>query len=137
MPQRKWLTSVRGEHVTFTGKAWRTRSELRLQVNQCGGIISSWQVRADTTVLVRGESTDWAYVKYGLKEEKAAQLIRKGRDICLIQDFEFRKLLENGRPARVYDYVAGQPVRWLQPVSQKQFEQTAKIDGPLDREYSV
>jgi hypothetical protein len=131
-----WLTSIRGEHVAFTGKAWRLREELERAVRRRGGHPCP-RVTGKTTVLVRGESQVWAFRKYGLKEKKAAELIRRGHEIRLVHDFEFRKLLEDGRHARVSDYIAGQPVQWLQHVSKKKFEQTAVLKGPLDREHSV
>jgi hypothetical protein len=65
---------------------------------------------------------------------RAAQLLREGHSISVVHDFEFRKLLEKGRRARIADRIAGQPVEWLAGVTRKQFEAVARIEGPLDRE---
>jgi len=135
MRRRKWLTSIRGEHVAFTGKAWLIREELERAVRRRGGIPCG--VTGETTVLIRGESQAWAFGEYGLKEKKAAEWIRRGHDIRLVHDFEFQRLLEDRRPAHVSDYIAGQPVQWLQHVAKKEFEQAAELEGPLDREHSV
>ena len=98
VPHRKWLTSIRGEQIVFTGKAWRVRAKLKRLVQRRGGVCSD-QVTTATTVLVRGESKAWAYGDFGLKEKKVAQLIRDGHNICLVHDFEIRKLLERGDAA--------------------------------------
>jgi hypothetical protein len=79
----------------------------------------------------------WAFGDYGTKEWDAARLIRKGASISLTHDAEFRKLVEQGRRARIADRVAGEPVRWVVPATRREFERAAKIDGPLDREHSV
>ena|GEM_PF-1416623 len=71
------------------------------------------------------------------KEQKAAQLVRQGAAISLVHDSEFRKLLEDRRPARIADRIAGDPVEWFALPTKKQFIQAAKIKGPLDREHSV
>jgi hypothetical protein len=94
-------------------------------------------VTGDTTVLVRGDSSVWAFGDYGTKELKAAQLIRQGASISLVLDSEFRKLVDEGRPARVGDRIAGEPVEWLAPPTLRQFERAASIKGPLDREHTV
>jgi len=90
-----------------------------------------------TTVLVRGDSSAWAFGDYGTKERDAARIIRDGGSIALVQDTEFRKLIERGKKARVSDTIAGQPVRWLSAATKRQFKHAAAIDGPLDREHSV
>lgn len=108
---RRRLKSIQGQHVAFTGKAWRFRSDLQREVRRQGGETSSHgSVNGKTTVLVRG---DWADEDYGVKERKAAQLIRKGQKIVVVSDSEFRKLLEAGQPAKIMDRVAGQPIEWL------------------------
>lgn len=108
---RRRLKSIQGQHVAFTGKAWRFRSDLQREVRRQGGETSSHgSVNGKTTVLVRG---DWADEDYGVKERKAAQLIRKGQKIVVVFGSEFRKLLEAGQPAKIMDRVAGQPIEWL------------------------
>lgn len=136
---KKWLRSIRGEYVAFTGSAWLQRHELEHIVRSRGGIPTGGggKVTGDTTVLVRGDSSVWKYGKYGTKEQKAAQLVRQGAAISLVHDSEFRKLIEDRRPARTADRIAGEPVEWLALPTKKQFIQVAKIKGPLDREHSV
>src|SRR2546427_8267948 len=123
---RKWITTVRGERIAFTGRAWLTRAALRRQVLRKRGIPTPGAaVTSTTTILVRGDSSVWAFGEYGTKEREAAKFIRKGASISLIHDFEFRKVLENGRPARVADRIAGEPVLWLAPVTKRQFYRAA------------
>ena len=123
---RKWIRSVRGEHVAFTGKAWLPRRELqRLVGRRDGKPTQDGEVTAATTVLVRGDSSRWAFGKYGTKEMHAARLIGKGASISLVHDSEFRNLLQNGKPARVADRIAGEPVQWLAPATKRQFERVA------------
>ena len=88
---RKWIRSVRGEHVAFTGAAWRKRQELQNSVRRLGGEPTRrGAVNSKTTILVRGK---WEHDNYGSKEELVAQLIRAGREIAVVSDSEFRKLL--------------------------------------------
>lgn len=135
---RRWLTNIRGEDVAFTGKAWCPRRELQRRVRRKGGrATQAGDVTVGTTILVRGISPFWAYGDHGLKELRAAQLIRAGNRIKVIDDVEFRKLLEFGRPAKISDRVSGQPSQWLDTSSEKQFKKAAAIAGPLDREHSV
>jgi len=135
---RKWITTVRGERIAFTGRAWLTRAALRRQVLRKRGIPTPGAaVTSTTTILVRGDSSVWAFGEYGTKEREAAKFIRKGASISLIHDFEFRKVLENGRPARVADRIAGEPVLWLAPVTKRQFYRAAIKEGPLDREHTI
>jgi hypothetical protein len=104
---RKWLTSLRGERVAFTGGMWVTRSGLRRELERRGGVLST--VFA-ASILVRGTSPKWKYGDHGIKERQAATLIREGEPISLVHESEFRKLLEEGRPARVADQTAGEQV---------------------------
>lgn len=64
-------------------------------------------------------------------------LLRKGKSISIVHDFEFRKLLNSGRPARVTDQVVGEPVQWLNAPSEAQFRSIAKLTGPVDREHTA
>jgi hypothetical protein len=130
------LRKIKGEHVAFTGRAWLSRQQLQKVVGRKGGIPTS-HVTAATTVLVRGDSSVWAFGDYGTKELKAAQLIRKGASISLILDSEFRKLMEKGTPARTVGRIAGEPVEWLTTPTKRQFLRTASIKGPLDREHTA
>jgi hypothetical protein len=132
---KKWLTSIEGEHVAFTGTAWRKRSELQDEVRRQRGVpTSKGEVTGTTTILVRGR---WAPGEFGVKERHAAELIRDGHVIAIVSDLEFRKLLEGGRRAKAMDRVAGQPIEWLEKPSRRGFEQAAKISGPLDYEHSA
>lgn len=133
---RIWLRKIRGEHVAFTGRAWLSRQQLQKIVRRKGGIPTS-RVTAATTVLVRGDSSVWAFGDYGTKELKAAQLIRKGASISLILDSEFCNLAEKGRPARAADRIAGDPVEWLATPTKRQFLRIASMEGSLDREHTA
>jgi hypothetical protein len=87
---------------------------------------------------VRGDSQQWAYGDYGRKEAVAEKLIRAGRPLLVVHDYEFRKLLEQRKPARCSDYVAGKPIAWLRPPpSRATFDRVARYPGPLDREQTV
>jgi hypothetical protein len=108
----------------------------RRLVRRKGGITTSGEVTSATTVLVRGDSSVWAYGDHGTKERAVAQLIRKGASISVIPDTEFRKLLEQRRWARISDRVAGEPILWVASATQRQFKEVAKIEGPLDREHT-
>lgn len=135
---RKWLISVSGERIAFTGRAWMPRAKLQRLVRRQGGITTAGAgVTSVTTVLVRGDSSVWAFGDYGTKERDAARLIRKGASISLVHDSEFRKLVERGSRARVADRVAGEPVLWIVPATKRQFERVARIEGALDREHTV
>jgi len=134
----KHLTTVAGEQVSFTGRAWRPRVELQEIVRGLGGKPTPrGDVTEDTTVLVRGACATWKYGDYGRKERRVANLVRRGRSIALVHDFEFQKLLEERRPARVCDRIAGQPVQWLVGATTRQFQKAAATGGPLDREHSA
>jgi hypothetical protein len=134
----KHLTTLAGESVAFTGRAWRPRFELQRIVRRTGGTTTPrGDVTADTTVLVRGACATWKYGDYGRKERRAASLVRRGHSVAVVHDFEFRRLLEERRPARVCDRIAGQPVQWLVGATTRQFQKVAAIGGPLDREHSA
>ena len=135
---RKWLRRIRGERIAFTGKAWMSRKQLQRLVRRKGGIPTAGaEVTLATTVLVRGDSSVWAFGQFGTKELDAARLIRMGSSISLVHDFEFRRLVEHGGAARVADRVAGEPVQWVVPSTKQQFEQVARVSGDLDREHTV
>ena len=131
---RKWLKNLRGERVAFTGGAWIPRSKLQREVLRKGGIFTTV---LGSSVLVRGASPKWKYGDHGIKERQAATLVRKGQPISLVHESEFRNLLERGRPARVADRIAGEPVEWLAPATKRQFERAANKEGPLDREHTA
>jgi hypothetical protein len=102
------VTSIKGEHIAFTGAAWRKRSELQQDVRRKGGVpTTKGQVTIATTILVRGS---WAPGEYGVKERRAAKLISDGHSSAIVSDLEFRRLLETGRRAKTMDRVAGQPM---------------------------
>jgi hypothetical protein len=132
---RKSVRNIKGEHVAFTGAAWRIRRDLQREVRRQGGeTTSTGAVNGKTTVLVRGR---WVQGDYGIKEMKAAELIRSGQEIAMVADSEFQKLLEAGRPAKVLDRVAGQPIEWLVTPAKSSFENAASVSGPLDYEHSA
>src|SRR6185312_5178024 len=131
----KQLSRLEGQRVALTGKAWCSRKELVRRLR--GKATPNGGVTNDTTVLVRGSSSQFAFGEYGQKEDRVASLLRAGHRIVVIDDFEFRKLLEFGRPARVSDHIAGQPIQWLINVTKRQFEAVAALSGPLDREYTA
>jgi hypothetical protein len=135
---RNWLTNLRGEQIAFTGTAWLARADLQRRVRCKGGTpTASAAVTSATTVLVRGDSSNWKYGEHGIKEREAARYNRKGASISLVHDSEFRKLLEKGRPARVADRIAGEPAQWLAPTTKREFERAACKEGPLDREHTI
>jgi hypothetical protein len=133
---KKWIRSVCGESVVLTGGMWIRRADIRKWVRRHGGILDT-SVNATTTVLVRGDSQKWKYGDHGNKEHQAAQLVRDGVAISLIHEREFRQLLEKGRPAKVADRIAGEPVQWLAPATRRQFERAATREGALDRQYTA
>jgi hypothetical protein len=136
MPMKKWVRNLRGESVVLTGGMWIRRADIRNRIRRHGGVLDT-SVKVTTTVLVRGESHNWKYGDHGIKERQAAQLVRDGIAISLIHEPEFRKLLEKGRPAKVADRIAGEPVQWLAAATKRQFERAAAREGTLDREHTV
>jgi hypothetical protein len=61
------------------------RKKLQRLVRRKGGIPTAGaEVTGATTVLVRGDSSVWAFGDYGTKELDAARLIRKGASISLV-----------------------------------------------------
>lgn len=124
---RRWLAKISGEHIACTGRAWCPRAKLQRRVRQQGGYPTpGGEVTGATPVLVRGTSPVWAYGNHGLKEMRAAQLIRAGHRVAVVDDTEFRKLLKYGRPAKISDRVSGQPTEWLNTSSELQFEEAAE-----------
>jgi hypothetical protein len=135
---KKRLTNIKGQHVAFTGFLWCDRSEFQRKLKRAGAIPTpKGRVNRDTTVLVRGKSGVWKFGDHGLKENNAAEQIRAGQQIAVVQDSEFQKLLEHGRPAKLLEKVAGQPIEWLVAPPERAFQRTAAIKGPLDREHSA
>jgi len=135
---RKWLRSIRGEHVAITGRVWLPRHEVQRLVWRARGIPTPrGDVTAATTVLVRGDSSRWAFGEFGSKEKEAARLLSKGAAVSLVYDSKFRSLLENGKRVRVADRIAGEPVQWLAAATKPQFERVALKEGPLDREHTA
>jgi len=118
----KYLATLGGERVAFTGAAWRPRSEVQKLVKRNRGHPTvDGNVTNDATVLVRGKSDFWRYEDFGRKEQRVSELVRSGRIAIVVQDFEFRKLLEKGRRARVCEDIAGQPRQWFAPVARSDF----------------
>ena len=132
---RRRIWKIDGEYVAFTGKAWEIRKKLWKKVISLGGIATAkGALTSRSTILVRGR---WPNNEFGAKERKAAELIRSGRPIAIVPDLDFKKLIENGRPAKVTDRVAGEPIEWLMSPTRKVFEKIAKISGPLDNVHSA
>lgn len=59
-----------------------------------------------------------------------------GHNLAIIDIREFRKLFVSGRPARLSDHVAGQPIDWLLPVTLDRFQKAPTFLGPLDQEHT-
>jgi hypothetical protein len=64
-------------------------------------------------------------------------LIGDGHPLKVVPDYEFRKLIDTGKPARVAGTIAGQPIEWLQTPSKGVFHNITKVRGALDREYTT
>lgn len=134
-----FLKSVVGKHVAFTGSCapW-TRVELVHQLRKHRAEAQrSGDLNDRTSVLIRGTSGNWKHPDYGRKEADAAERIRSGQSILLVGSEDLHRLLTRGRPARRLEYVAGQPLEWLQPSSEKVFLSTTRFAGALDREYTT
>jgi hypothetical protein len=135
---RKHIKTLDDEYVSFTGRAWMPRSEIRKLVRRMGGDTTPrYAVTKETTILVRGSCAIWKYGDFGAKERRAAELVRLGHPIALVHDFEFKNLVEHRRAARVSDRLAGQPAEWLREPTEQRFERVAASAGPLDREFSA
>ena len=119
------------------GAAWLRRSVQRLVRRQGGSPTAGARVNGATTLLVRGDSSVWAFGDHGTKENQAARLLSLGTPISMVYDGEFRRLIEEGKPARIADRIAGEPVQWLAPANKKEFERAASQSGSLDREHTA
>jgi hypothetical protein len=134
----KILRSIRGLSVAITGTCWISQAGLRRLIRKHGGLSTPGnKVNDSTSVLVRGSSSKWKYETHGLKEAKATELMRKGKYIVVVPDYEFKKLVLQDKPARIADTIAGQPIEWLVPPSKETFDNICKIPGALDREYTT
>src|SRR5262245_41987666 len=109
-PQPNSISSIKGLTVAITGKCWTTRFELSRLIKLAGGRVASGRVTRSTDVLVRGESDFWKFGKYGKKEAAAARLLRRRKQVFVIDDYEFQKLIERRLPARLSTVIAGQPI---------------------------
>lgn len=136
-PRSGKIATIRDLTIAITGECWITQGELGRLIRKRGGSYAEGVTRS-TDLLVRGDSSTWAHGDYGRKEEAAVRWIRKGKPIKVVHDYEFRKLVENGKPARLTTTIAGQPVEWLNaPQDPKGFLRIAKIPGALDREHTT
>jgi hypothetical protein len=133
------LRTLKGKLIAVTGACWVTRAELEKQFRARGARMTpDGYVNRQTDVLVRGRSDCWSHGAYGLKEERAAQLIRAGHRLVIVEDDEFRKLVELGRPARCSEHLAGQPIAWMAPPpDESAFRWATRFTGPLDRQCST
>ena len=122
------LTLIGGKRIAFTGTAWCSRMELKRLVRRRDATPVS-KVTTRTDVLVRGEMLVRTRGDHRVKEGRAANTIREGYNVRVIQDLEFRKLLEQGRPARLADVVAGQPIEWLRGSTKREADRAASFRG--------
>src|ERR1051326_8177650 len=133
-----WVRTIAGQGIALAGWVWCGQEELQRRIRRYRGIPThKGHVTLDTTVLVRGTSPVWAKGDHGRKEQRAAKLMRRGQRILIVDDAEFRKLMEGRGWARVSDRVAGQPIEWIQNISEKAFKRAAAVKGSLDREHST
>jgi len=127
---RKSLTAIKGEHFAITGTSWISRPKLRTLLRKRGGLSAEGgPVTGATTVLVRGNSSFWKFREFGKKELDVARRIRIGQPIVVVHDYELRRLLEKGTPARAIDRVAVEPIQWLVRPSKQKFAQVASKKG--------
>ncbi|MGH9615102.1 MAG: hypothetical protein ACRD28_00065 [Acidobacteriaceae bacterium] len=110
------------------------RKDLCKEVERQGGKTSGGSLSSRSTILVRGR---WQENEAGKKERRAAEMIRHGSGISVVAAEEFQKLLERGRPAKVMDRVAGEPVEWLRGSTPREFRRAANVSGELDVLHSV
>lgn len=137
----KYLKNIKGTHFAITGRCWLIREKLIRLIEKKGGKVSDRraQVTNLTEVLIRGSSSRWAFDKYGLKEDKVAKLLKTGKIILTVHDYDFQNLIESGKAAKALDRIAGgQPIEWFLPVMEKErYFKICKAPGTLDREHSV
>jgi hypothetical protein len=124
--------------VAITGECWISQPKLAHLIKKKGGQVSpKYNVTHSTDILVRGHSDFYKHIDFGEKEATASRLIQLGKSIVVVDDEEFRKLIEDGKPARVSDTVAGQPIEWFEPQSKQAFIAVTRLTGKLDREYTA
>lgn len=128
----KYLRNIKGLYFAITGNCWLVRRELINQIEKNGGKVSDRraQVTNSTDVLIRGDSSLWAFNKYGHKELKVSSLLKTGKIILTVHDYDFRILLERGKPAKTLDRIAGQPIEWcLPPIKKEKYIRISKSPG--------
>ncbi len=134
----RYLTQIKGHQFAITGHTWLPRRELMQLIRKRGGSVpGSCDVSGKTTVLIKGVSGVWAYGDHGTKESDAAELIRTGHEVLIVNDQDFKKLVTKGLRAKALDYVAGVPIEWLSPPTERNFKKIASISGPLDRQHTA
>lgn len=134
----KTLNSVRKLSVAITGECWISQAELARLIKKKGGQVSpKYNVTTSTDVLVRGRSSSWKHKDYGRKEADVARFIQNGATISVIDDEEFRKLIEDDKSAHVSDAIAGLPIEWYASPSKQAFLTVTRLTGALDREYTI
>ena len=88
---------VRGRCCCLTGDFnYGTKDEVKKYIMGFGGRISSG-VTKETNVLIVGEkgNANWAHGKYGRKVEVALLARKEGKDICIIAEKDFFRLMQN------------------------------------------
>jgi hypothetical protein len=136
---KKFLRSVAGLHVAFTGRVgpWDRQSALVRDLRKRGADVrDDGELNDRTSVLIRGASRNWKHSKFGTKEACAAERLRRGQALIVVTSTALSALFRRGTAARRREEVAGQPVEWLVPASEAAFLSVSRIPGPLDREYT-
>ncbi|MFA5803866.1 MAG: hypothetical protein WC879_04435 [Melioribacteraceae bacterium] len=136
----KYLKNIKGVHFAITGRCWLVRNVLIGLIEKKGGKVSDHraQVTNLTEVLIRGSSSQWAFDNCGHKEVKVANLLKTGKIILTVHDYDFQNLIESGKAAKALNRIAGQPIEWLLPALEKEkYFKISKVPGTLDREHSV
>lgn len=136
----KTINSVKGFYIAITGICWTKRTEMIRLLRKKGGKVadSRAQVNKTTNLLVKGDSQLWSHKTYGEKEVKVAELIKQGQQILVIQDYDCKNLIENGKRAKIITTIAGQPLEWLlPPPSRRKFDRISDIAGSLDRDHTT
>lgn len=148
----KSIKTIEGKHIKVSGNCWKKRYQIEELIIENGGIYQKDRVTKDTDIFVRGENERFRYGTYGRREEEAKKKIQQGQAITVVDDSEFRKLLEEGKPARCSDTIAGELIEDIvnkrpskskpkkkkgKTPSEAEFVRIEEIPGALDREYTT
>jgi serine/threonine protein kinase len=92
-PQQTVLDSLDGKKIVFTGPLTMSRYDAKLLVLQVGGEVVT-NVTKDVDVVVQGgRSQNYKSGHKGEKLQKAQDLLKKGANISIIGEAEFRRLV--------------------------------------------